>query len=363
MRQVRLELQDIIDALRAGRARGPKGPLTFDTLIVTWKSVLFFGDDAVLKVRRPVDLDGENMTGLGARRVAAARERQIGRRLSPIVYLGDTVLSVDAAGEISLALGDLAGEPVVAMRRIPEAERLDHRLLEPDFKPSAMGPLMRQLFAFHVDAPVQRKAEGVGRPLRALERWRTAMADLQAGLGALGSEGGPNPSALAGLEARATALFEAREHLFAHRVAEGRIRDIHGALQLNHVFLPPTGHKARIIDPADGPDEERFIDTAEELAGLALEVGLVREPAFVEAMIADYSEQAQDRTLDRVLTLYAALVAVKRAGRAAREAVVPGTDAAAARTRLSIYLDAAAALIAQEEARPPDPPRRRTGPS
>ncbi len=358
-----MELQAIIDAIRAGRARGPNGPLSFETLIVTWKSVLFFGEDVVLKVRRPVDVDGENMEGLGARRVATARERHIGRRIAPIVYLGDTVLAVDDAGELTLSLGELQGEPAVAMRRIPDAERLDQRILEPGFGPAALGVLMRQLFAFHVEAPVQRKAEGFGRPGRALERWRAAFEALGAGLVALGPDAAPNLAVLGGLEARGAALFEAREHLFAHRVAEGRIRDIHGSLQLNHVFIPPSGHKARIIDPADGPDEERFIDTGEELAGLALEVGLVREPAFVEAMIADYSEQAQDRTLDRVLTLYAALVAVKRAGRAAREAIVPGTDAAAARTRLAVYLDAAAALIAEEEARPPDPPRRRTGPA
>jgi|GEM_PF-1616119 len=339
-----MNLNDLVATIREGRALGPKGALRFDELIVTWKSVLFIGDDIVLKVARPLDVDGENRTMLGARRLVATRERNIGRRISPLVYLGDTSFVPTPDGGIELKVDAEAGEPVVAMRRLPNADRLDVRLSDPGFGPDQMSVLMKQLVEFHGDAPFERLQLGHGRPGRALSRWQDAVAALGDATVALGPEAPVPQVDLQALLHAGQERFASRDALFAQRVAEGRVRDIHGALQLNHIFIPPTGHKARILDPADGPEEERYIDTAEEIAGLALEVGLVRSSSFVEHLVSLYAEGAADKTLPKVLDLYAALVAVKRAGRALREAAIEGPDSPAF-GRARVFVEAAEALI------------------
>jgi len=299
--------------------------------LLTWKSLLVMGDAFVLKLRRPLDVDGENQAGVGARKVIALREREVGRRVSPRVYWPAAELATDEAGGLSLRSGDADGEPLVAMARLPEDMRLDRVLQQPGLEARHLHGLMAHLLRFHVDAPVMRvrDARTVAEPV--IARWDAACA-------ALGEAGAAVAFAEAGRE-RLMALAE----VFATRVAEGRVRNVHGALGLDAVFLGADGEVAGIIDPADGPDAERFIDTGEELAGLALELRLVRSARFVGEVMGHYAALAADRTLPRAVGPLMALVAVKRAARALREASFEG---ARARERAETLLTLAEELVA-----------------
>jgi aminoglycoside phosphotransferase family enzyme len=338
-----MNIPELIEAFRAHRVRGPAGVLDIDEVLVTWKSVLFFGRDFVLKVRRPSDIDGENASGIGARIAMAERERYIGARLSPKTYLAPVVLESDGeGGDVLLREGVAGGEPVVAMYRLDAAQRLDSVLRDPAVGPERLETLMLQLYEFHASSPLERMQREAGRRGRALERWREAVGLLRAGL-----EAAPPDVDVAAIGANLDALaafgderFEAATDLFAHRVAEGRMRNVHGALQLTHIFVPPGGQKARLIDPAEGSDEERYLDTSEELGGLVLEMRLLRPRSFIERALAPYAERAQDKTLWRVLDMQAMQVAVRRAARSLREAAVEGIGSPA-RARAVVYMDLA----------------------
>ncbi len=325
-----MRVDEVMAAFREGRVVGPRGVVPATGFLVTWKSLLVLGDAFVLKLRRPIDVDGENQAGVGARKVIALRERHVGRRVSPRVYWPDAELALDDDGGLALRSGDADGEPVVAMARLPEAARLDAILTDQSVTPERLFPLMDHLMAFHVDAPVLRVwREGVAAEPVAL-RWTQACGELrEAGVG--------TP-----FEAEGAARLGALADTFARRVAEGRLRSIHGALGLDAVFLGPDGEVLGVIDPADGPDSERFIDTGEELAGLALELRLLRSARFVGEVVARYAELAADRSLPRVAGALMALVAVKRAGRALREAAFEGERA---RARAEALLEVASGLV------------------
>ncbi len=330
-----MRIDEVMTAFHEGRVLGPRGVVQATGFLVTWKSLLILGDAFVLKMRRPIDVDGENQAGLGARRVIALRERHVGRRIAPQVYWPDAELSLADGGGLVLRSGDADGEPLVAMQRLPDLARLDRVLIEPSVEAGHLFGLMDHLMAFHVDAPVMR----VWQPHAAAEpvtrRWEAACEALR-------QAGGATPFQAAG----ATQL-ETLGPTFARRVAEGRLRSVHGALALDAIFLAPDGRPLGVIDPADGPDSERFIDTAEELAGLALELRLIRSPAFVAEVIARYASRAADRTLVRVLGPLMGLVAVLRAGRALREAVTEGESAV---LRAEMLVELAAGLVSENDA-------------
>ncbi len=318
-------------AFRARRVIGPRGIVPATGFLVTWKSLLILGEDFVLKLRRPIDVDGENQAGVGARKIIALRERHVGRRVGAGAYWPDAELALGDDGGLVLQSGDGDGEPVVAMRRLPDAGRLDRVLVAPELAPSHLFPLMDHLMAFHVDAPVMRVWYEGAAPEPIARRWTSACQGLR-------EAGGAVP-----FEADGVARFDALADTFARRVAEGRVRSIHGALALDAIFLRPDGAVLGVIDPADGTDAERFIDTGEELAGLALELRLVRSGRFVGEVLGRYIASASDKSLVRVLGPLMALVAVKRAARALREAAFEGTRAT---LRAETLIALAAELIA-----------------
>jgi aminoglycoside phosphotransferase family enzyme len=325
-----MQLDAVMAAFREGRVTGPRGVVAATGFTLTWKALLVFGDAFVLKLRRPLDVDGENQAGLGARKVIALRERHVGRRIAPGVYWPDAELALGDEGALELRSGDADGEPVVAMKRLDAAARLDAVLQRPGVEARHLFALMAHLLRFHVDAPVMRvPVEGAAaEPVAA--RWEMACAALRA-------EG-----VAVAFEEAGRARLDGLAQTFATRRAEGRVRSVHGALGLDAIFLGPDGDVAGVIDPADGPDAERFIDTGEELAGLALELRLLRSAHFVGAVMGHYAGLAADRTLPRVVGPLMALVALKRAGRALREAAFEGRSA---RERAETLLGLAEELV------------------
>ena len=76
----------LVDALLRPKAY-PEEPAEV-TLLETHVSHLFFVDDVVYKVKKPVDYGFLDFTSLGKRRFYCDREVELNGRMSPDVYIG-----------------------------------------------------------------------------------------------------------------------------------------------------------------------------------------------------------------------------------------------------------------------------------
>jgi aminoglycoside phosphotransferase family enzyme len=143
---------------------------------------------------------------------------------------------------------------------------------------------------------------------------------------------------------------------FHARVAEGRVVDAHGDLRPEHVFLLA---EPQIIDCLEFSAELRLLDTAAEIAFLALECERLGHAEIGERLLEHYRACARDDCSAALLDFYRGLRAFVRAKVAAwhLEEELPAEAKAAWQGRARWYLDAAAASLGVER-RPPIARRR-----
>jgi aminoglycoside phosphotransferase family enzyme len=138
--------------------------------------------------------------------------------------------------------------------------------------------------------------------------------------------------------------LDADAQVFHGRVADGRIVDAHGDLRPEHVFLLP---EPQIIDCLEFSAELRLLDSAAEIAFLALECERLGHAELGKRVLAHYREHAHDFCDPELLEFYRALRAFVRAKIAAWH-LEDDVDTEAQthwRGRACWYLDAAAASL------------------
>lgn len=327
---------ELARAFQDRRFVGPDGPLAPRRAMLTRKSLLLFSDDLVLKLRRPRLIDGYDQSLMSVRYAMIARERFIGRQLSPEVYLDDCVLRPDSNfDKVILHRGLIEGEPIVLMRRLPDAQRADRLLLD-GLAPEAARPLLERamvrLARYHANAEHYTDPALADAP-RARARLATVLEQVAPALTAAEHER---------LTRETGEWLDALAPTLLHRVAERRVRSLHGEVRLEHLFLAGRGaSEPAFIDPNEGPDEERMLDTAEEVMSLALELDAVLGRELSDRVVDAYAAETADATLRKVARFYKRLGCLRRAAEALVEAAEPEADAAEAQGRARFFIECA----------------------
>ena len=116
---------------------------------------------------------------------------------------------------------------------------------------------------------------------------------------------------------------------FAERVAEDRVREGHGDLRLEHVYLLPGKDgppRPVVIDCIEFTERFRCGDSAAELAFLSMELECAGRPDLAAGLIARFAEASDDFGLYGVLDFYLSYRAWVRGKIAAFVAVDPATS-------------------------------------
>lgn len=317
-------------AFREGRIIGPNGPLVARRAMLTRKSLLLWTGQSVLKLRRPRRVDGYDQGKISTRYGMTARERWLGRQLSPDVYLGDCALQIVFEGDdaaIRLVEGLVDGEPVVAMRALPDAHRADLWLAEREVVPAHFFPVIDALVRLHTCHDAHRQW-----PFGAAERPATRLVELAAKV----------PDAMwpdkAAFVADTLARIERTRATLEHRVMEGRVRELHAELALEHVFLELDGDVA-IIDPHDGADTDRTFDVVDDIFRLVFPLEMILGRAFADEVVERYASVTMDLTLRKVATLFRRVAALRLVTDALAEATDPDEPDADALVRAEAVLN------------------------
>ena len=224
----------------------------------THMSCVFLAGDRVYKLKKPVRFAYLDFSNLGRREGACRDELRLNRRLAPDVYLDVMPLTATPSG---LAMG--GDGPImdwlVVMRRLDEAQTLEHAILEHRVEPWQLDRLIAALIQFY------RRAERVFlSPAVHLRDWHQSLSDnlrvlLDPGLGL--------PSGLVRRVATVQRRFLSRQRkALAARLCS--IVDGHGDLRPEHIWL---GDPVRIIDCLEFNPRLRAVDPFDEIAFLNLE--------------------------------------------------------------------------------------------
>jgi aminoglycoside phosphotransferase family enzyme/predicted kinase len=294
------------------------------SLVETHISWVLLGEREVWKIKKPVDFGFLDFTTPQRRRAACEAEVELNRRLSPDVYLG--VLPITEDGDGLQIGGD--GEPVdwlVHMRRLPESDRADVRLAEGRLTPAQIAAVARRVAEFHRTARSDETTARFGRRDLIETNVRENFAQTRGTPGEyLGAD------ELAAVETFQLEFLRDNEPRLAQRVAAGRVRDGHGDLRLEHVYLADDGGIS-IIDCIEFNDRFRFGDVCADIAFLAMDLARLGHVELSEWCLAAYAREADDFDLYGVVDFYESYRAHVRAKIAAFVAAADDAPAAVRR--------------------------------
>jgi aminoglycoside phosphotransferase family enzyme/predicted kinase len=293
-----------------------------DEVRQTHISWVFLTGDEVFKVKKPVDFGFLDFSDLAHRRTACEAEVTLNRELSPDVYLGlvpvtlgnDGVHRLDGDGEIV--------DWAVHMRRLPDADRLDQRLARGALDDAGIAQLAVEIARFHEHA---RADETTGRfgdteviRKNVVENFAQTQDTVLSHVTRAEAEE---------IESWQLGFLDRRGDLFAERVKNGRVRDGHGDLRLEQIYLDEAG-KVRILDRIEFNERFRFGDVCSDVAFLSMDLAFRGRVDLAERFLALYARDSNDFDLFPLVDFYESYRAYVRAKIASMTAADEGVDAA-----------------------------------
>jgi aminoglycoside phosphotransferase family enzyme/predicted kinase len=307
------ETETLPAALCRPEAYPPPRPARVE-LVTTHISWVFLTDRDVWKVKRPVDYGFVDYTTLDRRRHFCHEEVRLNRRLAPDVYLGVVPVRRGPAGYALTGEGPVA-DYAVHMRRLPEAASAEALLRAGALTHDHLWRVASALAAFYATA-AESPAHG------AIDVIRTNVVEnfdqVRPLVGRL-----LEPAAYEAVRAWQLDWLASRAARFERRVAQGRIRDGHGDLRLEHVYFEDAS--PRIIDGIEFNERFRMGDAASDAAFLAMELDARGRVDLAGSFLGRFALESNDYDLYDVVDFYLAYRAWVRAKVAALLASDPAT--------------------------------------
>ena len=295
---------DWLAAFRTGKIQGPDGPLYIVREHETHTAWVFLTATHAFKLRKPIDLGFLDYSTQEKRRTAACTEVAIGQRVSPQVHLG--VWSLSGDNPLQLLADNIEGEPIVAMMRLPDDLQLEKLFSDPSTPAARIDEVAIACARFHAACPVDRRSDGYGALANTIRAWTINFDQLPRNDQTI-----PLSTAeRAQLIEQTAGWLAAIRPLFIQRISEGRVREGHGDLRLQHVYLT---HPWSVIDPLEFSIDLRFCDVAAEVCFLAMELDDLGRADAANRLLMKYSEATDDLTLAAVAPFFKRYRAVVRA--------------------------------------------------
>ena len=295
-------LEAKVAALRQPAAY-PVAPASLE-VIETHMSWVFLTPDQVFKLKKPVRSDGLDFGTLARRRFFCEEEVRLNRRLAASVYLDVLPLRADAQGALGLwAEGDVV-DWLVVMRRLAADRMLDRLLATGAARAGSMRQLAALLSAFYAGLPPALHDPEVycQRLAREIARHEARLCDPELAFPA--AEVRP-------VCAHLRLFLQHQRELLAARVRGGRIVEGHGDLRPEHIWL---GTPPAIIDCLEFSVELRTVDSADELAFVALECERAGAAALGSALLQEFAALSGDAPPAELVAFYQGLRGCVRAG-------------------------------------------------
>ncbi len=277
----------------AGALRKPSSAVELVETHCSW--VFLVGED-VFKVKKPVDLGFLDFRTLEQRLLACQAEVSLNSRLAHGVYLGVVPIRREPGGPAHVGRGGEIIDYAVHMRRLPEAPRADVRLAAGALSPAMVDEIATTLARFHQSCREGGDTRSFGAPAAIEDNMEENFA-----------QAGPllhkylRADEAHELVRWQRAFLRGHTELFERRVEERRVRDGHGDLRLEHVYLRDG---VTILDCIEFSDRFRFADVCSDIAFLSMDLAAHGRTDLAERMLATYARESQDFDLYAVVDFY-----------------------------------------------------------
>lgn len=289
-------------------------------LAETHISWVFLAGDDVYKVKKPVDLGFLDFRTLAQRKAACEAEVRLNARLAPHVYLGVCPVRRGPGGAHTVHGEGEVVDWAVHMRRLDDRTRADELLARGELRGESIDAVARQLAAFHAAARCDDETSRFGMPeaveANVVENFVQTEHHVMRHV---------RPAEALEIELQQTTFIHDHADVFQARIDGRRVRDGHGDLRLEHVYL--NEGRATIIDCIEFNDRFRFADVCADIAFLSMDLAWHGHVELAERLLARYARESNDFDLYAVVDFYESYRAYVRA----KIAMLLGADAEARR--------------------------------
>ena len=301
----RLPASDIVVDLLRPEAYPAPGPLRVE-LRETHVSWVFLTEGEVFKIKKPVKLPFLDFSTLEARQRACEAELLLNARLAVGAYLGLVPVRLDAEGRHHVGPRGEVVDWAVHMIRLPDAMRADQRIEAATLSPAHIDATAALLADFHARSGSPEAARW-GTVAAITRNVRDNFAETDAA-----AEGFLSPEEAREVERYQLDFLRDRARTFERRVREGRIRDGHGDLRLDHLYIGDEG-ELTILDCIEFSDRFRYGDVCADVAFLSMDLAAHGHVELAERFLARYARAADDYHLYAVVDFYEGYRALVRA--------------------------------------------------
>ena len=287
-------MKQIIEDLKDPAAL-PEDSTTVD-VVQTHISVVFVADSFVYKIKKPVNFGFLDFSTLEKRKHYCHQEVSLNRRLAGDLYV--EVLPVSLVnGKYSLK--EQMGEPVeyaVKMKRIPNDRLMKSLFNEGKITPDHLTEIAKVLSKFHATARTNAEIAQFAEPDHFKINTDENFQQVQNNCGLTIST-----RQFGDIQAYTNDFFQTHRDLFFKRIADGRIRDCHGDLHMEHVCLMPG---LPIIDCIEFNERFRYSDAVADIAFLLMDLEYHGGFDEAETLWDHYKTLANEDQVDHLLKFY-----------------------------------------------------------
>lgn len=262
-----------------GAARNAANDANPARIAETHVSTVFFVGDRVYKLKKPLKTGFLDWSTPQLRRRACEEEVALNRRLAPDVYLG--VAEVTGPG------GDDC-DSLVVMRRLPADRSLASLVRSGSDVSDALRSVARVVAAFHAGCRHDAEVAAAGSAEEVLRKWDANTEEMAP----YARRGLIDGRVLDQVSVDSRAYVSGRSDLFARRVSAGRIRDGHGDLLADDIFVLEDG--VRILDCLEFDPNLRYGDVLADVAFLSMDLERLGAPEQAAAFLRWYREFSAD---------------------------------------------------------------------
>jgi aminoglycoside phosphotransferase family enzyme/predicted kinase len=300
--------------------------------VQTHASDIFIAPPYVYKVKKPVDLGFLDFSTLDKRKHFCKIEVELNRRLCRGVYLGVEEITVKD-GRLSFGGAGAAVDYAVKMRKLPERNFLINLLGMGKITEAELRRLSQKLVDFYVKQPPRHEVLAYGRSERIKINIEENLVLSEKFTGKTISR-----EAYESLKYYNEIFFRDKADIFGRRIEGNFIKDCHGDLHLDHINIGPKD--ICIYDCIEFNERFRYIDTASDIAFLAMDLDYNEYPGFARFIVNEISVSMNDSSIYDVMDFYKcyrAFVRGKVDSIKAYEPEVPDEEKRASRERAKKY--------------------------
>lgn len=272
-------------------------------LVETHMSWIFLTDEHAWKLKKPVCCDFLDFRSVSARQEYCDEELRLNRRLAPEIYQETVPLTVDVHGAMHVGGPGRPVDWLVKMKRLPSERMLDAAIRDGTVDALELEAIGRMLASFFVETmPVVMPPNEYRRRFAdRITGYRRVLSQTKYGLPVRTIE-----------KVTATLRKTLMGHgpLFDKRIRRGRVREGHGDLRAEHIYLGPP---PAVIDSLEFNRDFRLQDVVDELSFLALECEFHGSPGVGKVILEACCESMRDQPPAELIAFYKAFRAMMRA--------------------------------------------------